>query len=99
MLAPLLPVAEGVKVTTVEQVALTAKAPVQVFELIEKSPGLVPVSATEVKLTTDEPLLVVVIVADELVVPTVYEPKAQVVFENDRVEATEGEPVPAMAMS
>jgi hypothetical protein len=90
-------VAEGVKVTTVEQEALTAKAPVQVFELIEKSPGLVPVRATEVKLTTDDPLLVVVIVADELAVLTVYEPKAQVVFENDKVEGDEGAPVPAIA--
>jgi hypothetical protein len=90
-------VAEGVKVTTVAQEALTVKAPVQVFELIEKSPGLVPVRATEVKLTTDDPLLVVVIVADELVVLTVYEPKAQVVFENDKVEGAEGAPVPAIA--
>jgi hypothetical protein len=58
---------------------------------------LVPVRATEVKLTTDDPLLVVVIVADELAVLTVYEPKAQVVFENDKVEGDEGAPVPAIA--
>jgi hypothetical protein len=93
-LADLSPVAVGTKMKVTLQVEDTASAPVQVFDVIVKSPGLRPVSVTLVKLAVEVPLFVTVTVAVLLVFPTIREPKSQLVFENEIPEAG-ATPVPA----
>jgi hypothetical protein len=69
--APLPPVAVGVNVTWTVQVLFGATdAPVQVSELLAKSPGSTPPTATDEMLRLAAPVLVTVSVIAELIVPT-----------------------------
>lgn len=68
-MAVLLPVPVGVKLNVTRQLAAGAKDPVQAFPTIEKSPGFVPVNATDVKLKELLPLFVAVMFPLPLVCP------------------------------
>jgi hypothetical protein len=89
----LAPVAEGVKVTLIEQMAPAAKLEPQVF-VCAKSVLLVPVIAMPNMLSVPVPLLVIVTTLAALVAPTNWLPNARDV--GDRVTAG-ATPVPVRA--
>ena len=92
-LADLVPVANGVKVTLIEQLLPAAKLEPQVF-VCAKSVLLVPVIAMPDMLSVPVPLLVIVTTLAALVVPTNWLPNASDV--GDRVTAG-ATPVPVRA--
>jgi hypothetical protein len=73
-----LPVADGAKVTAIEQVADAASALAQLLELIAKSLAFVPPSVMPEIVSAALPLLVRVNVCAALVVPVVMLPKSAV---------------------
>ena len=89
-LAARLPLAAGVKVTLMVQLAPAARELPHVF-VWTKSPLLVPVIAMLVIVIATVPVLLNVIVCAALVVPTFWLPNLRLVAENPRVEVM---PVP-----
>jgi hypothetical protein len=92
-LADLAPVAVGLNVTLMEQLAPAAKLAPQVF-VCEKSPLLVPVKVMLVRVSVAVPLFVSVIALAALATPTCWLPNASDV--GDRVTAG-AVPVPVRA--
>jgi hypothetical protein len=91
------PVVVGTKMELTLQEAPIANAPVQLFAVMEKSPGFSPVTVTPVKFATAVPLFVTVNAAVLLVFPSIREPKSQLAFENVRLGKFPI-PVPATGM-